>query len=362
MEFKDGLLFPSQSGIGSDILVDMMPCADHDTHWRGKQGHSPSIQCVLKLCIVISLLILQPDRNAFAEPSAHLQLTADIGTGLQFGSLDLSGGAPLIANRYSIATPLDGIQSRLGLALQMDRICLRLDAYLTRYGDATLTDTDWAPDGVLWAQSRSESAGNANTIDIGLDWALLDWTSLGNSEFLMELGMGYYRQALSITARNKQYTVMEYPYAAYLTDAWLVRTAEPGVFLEDEITISSFGLRVASGVRTPVGPTVVTLILSARYRAPLSATFREVRYSDRPDIAVVRGIDLDGYALYWSFSVVLSRPPGHKFAAWQIQAGYAQESLSADGTDVAWSYYSRDLENTLTLDQQVAFVELSRSF
>ncbi len=303
---------------------------------------------------------LGPICSSPAEPPDGVKANFSAGIGWSSGDFALSGGSPPVGNRYEITAPLDGRQLRWDASLQWSPLRLSLEGRSSDYEEGDMTDSDWWPDGLLFASHRTRCEGDASDVEGSLDILFLEREPVGKGHYSLEVGIGYARKELSLTARDKKYDVLVYPHALSIPSQFV--TEEPGLFLEDDITTTGVRLHAGAEAQYPAGPVRVFFAARGYLYPSLDTEFREIRYRDRPAISVRRAINLSGDGWTWSLSIGL-RPanPPRRFP-WFAEIGYESSFMSVNGRELESSYLDTSLLSELQVDQQTVWLRTGVGF
>lgn len=296
---------------------------------------------------------------AAEEPARPIRYGAELGAhvGQAYGDFDLSGIHPYAENTYRIRAPMDGAQWGLRGEAYAGRLRLRGEWAHTELDKGTLTDHDWYADGRLWAHSRSISDGTIRDLAFLAGWQIYEDQDAWGARVSLDLGAGFSRQDIELEARRKRFVV---PAQTPAPGVFLGET--DGLFLEDDVGTDGFLAYLRGQIQVPLRRVVVTAGLEGRYFPDLDTRFREVRYRDRPEIRVERGIDLSGDGWAWE-AFLQAEPRSWKLkGVWLLRTGYRAYMADVSGNDVEWSYIDPDMQNSLEIDQGVFFVEAGVRF
>lgn len=313
-----------------------------------------------RFCVPVCVILAGTAVVCAAEESRRpvrygAEMTVQVGQ--TAGDLSLSGVFPPEGNRYRIDAPLDGSQWGLRGEAYAGPIRLRAEWATASLDRGTLTDRDWYADGRIWAHSRSISDGEVRNLAMLAGWEIFDDVDAWGAHVSLDLGAGLLNQDVDIEARRKRFVV---PAQTPAPGVFLGET--DGLFLEDDIATDGFLVYLRGQLRVPVHKMVLTTGLEGRYMPDLETEFREVRYRDRPEISVRRGIDLSGDGWGWeAFAQVEPRSWKLK-GVWFLRGGYRALMTDVSGSDLDWSYIDPDMKNSLEIDQGVLFFEAGVRF
>ncbi len=295
--------------------------------------------------------MLAHSQEAF-PPSRALGAEIAAGIGAASGDLTLSGIYPPRGNTYEIKTPLDGMVWGVRGMVRADRLRLRAAYSSLNADDGDLTDKDRDPSGDLWSFSRSNADNRASQWEARAGWEALAKASETGWGYSLEGGLGYVRQQIDVTATNKRF---ELPAQGPAPGVFLGE--HPGTFLDDSIKTDGFLLYLRGNVTHPVGGFRLAGELEGRFLPGLDTEFREVRYPDRPEITVRRGIDLSGDGWAVEAAVRIEPKIPYRASRWFVRLGYRWMSYETTGNDLDWSYIDPAMENTLEVDQGTVFLD-----